>query len=339
MNLSIAMCTYNGASYLREQLDSFLAQTRLPDELVVCDDCSKDETAKIIREFAESSPFPVRFFINEKNLGSTKNFENAIKACTGDIIFLSDQDDVWMPERLQKFEASFERDSEVGLVFCDAELVDKNLKPLDIRNWEILDFTRQDQRRLQQGDFSLLIYRNVVSGCAMAFRAEFKKLILPVPYNLHNVIHDYWVAILLSSVCKIDLISEPLVKYRQHTGQQIGVRDKLSGLNTDSNQKARTFSIAGLLEHLDHAYSFENALARLEAIRSRILLSEGKFYKNSINELTRHINHLRARTEIRNNLLLRVPVIIKELTLLRYHRYSSGIFSALKDLLFHKSEI
>ena len=133
MKLSIAMCTYNGASYLQEQLDSFLWQTRLPDEIVVCDDCSQDETVEILKEFAANSPFPVHLHVNKTNLGLTKNFEKAIGKCTGDIIFLSDQDDVWLPERLEKFEAAFQKDADVGLVFCDAYLVNEKLESLNCK--------------------------------------------------------------------------------------------------------------------------------------------------------------------------------------------------------------
>src|SRR4030095_14430308 len=87
--VSIALCSYNGERYLQEQLDSIAGQSRLPDELVVCDDRSLDETAEIIRAFASKVPFPVRLTINERNLGSTKNFEKAISLCRGDIILLS----------------------------------------------------------------------------------------------------------------------------------------------------------------------------------------------------------------------------------------------------------
>lgn len=87
------MAVYNGERFIREQLDSFLRQTRRPHELVVSDNASSDRTVEIVREFAGRSPFPVRLFINERNIGVTKNFERAIREPSGDIIFLSDCDD------------------------------------------------------------------------------------------------------------------------------------------------------------------------------------------------------------------------------------------------------
>ena len=92
MKVSIALCTYNGSEFLGEQLASFLTQTRLPDEIVVCDDCSLDSTVQILDDFAAHAPFPVRIYRNEKNLRSTKNFEQAIDLCEGDIILLADQE-------------------------------------------------------------------------------------------------------------------------------------------------------------------------------------------------------------------------------------------------------
>src|SRR6266704_3029265 len=100
--ISIALCTYNGARFLPEQLESIAAQTRLPDEMVVCDDRSADETTDIIRTFAKNALFPVRLEINEQKLGSTKNFEKAIRLCHGEIIAPADQDDVWNPQKLSK---------------------------------------------------------------------------------------------------------------------------------------------------------------------------------------------------------------------------------------------
>src|SRR5213080_381833 len=98
--LSVALCTYNGAAYLGEQLDSIVAQSRPPDELVVCDDGSTDETVEVLETFLAEAPFPVRLQRNEANLGFVKNFEQAISLCTGDFVALSDQDDVWMPGKL-----------------------------------------------------------------------------------------------------------------------------------------------------------------------------------------------------------------------------------------------
>src|SRR5262245_49520236 len=102
--LSVALCTYNGARFLHDQLSSIARQSSLPHELVICDDRSSDNTVAIIERFALGAPFPVRWQVNATNLGSTKNFELAISRCHGDVIALSDQDDIWQRDKLAQIE-------------------------------------------------------------------------------------------------------------------------------------------------------------------------------------------------------------------------------------------
>ncbi len=112
--ISVALCTFNGERFLPRQLASIQQQTRLPDELVICDDRSTDTTLAIVRSFASSVSFPVKVMQNERNLGSTKNFENAMRLCSGDLIALSDQDDVWYPQRLARSEQELQTPSRSG---------------------------------------------------------------------------------------------------------------------------------------------------------------------------------------------------------------------------------
>ena len=226
MKISIAMCTYNGARYLREQLDSIAAQTRLPDELIVCDDGSTDNTREIVKAFAIGQAFPVKLFINEGNLGSIKNFEKAIGLCGGDFIALSDQDDVWHLEKLKLIEEAFLRMPGAGLVFTDLEMVDENLQSLGYRAWQCqtVQFKQEEQTLLLKGRaLDVLLTRNVVVGCAMAFRARFKDLVLPIPGIGEWLHHDYWIALMVSSVANLAFIDRPLMKYRQHPNQQLGL--------------------------------------------------------------------------------------------------------------------
>ena len=152
--ISVALCTYNGASFLDAQLDSYLTQTRLPDELVVCDDQSSDATLALLDGFAKRAPFPVRLHHNQARLGSTKNFEKAIGLCTGDLIATSDQDDVWLPDKLALSEAAFAKSPEIGLIFTNAEVVDQGLEPLGHRLWDAIHFGPILRRRVRRGQFA-----------------------------------------------------------------------------------------------------------------------------------------------------------------------------------------
>src|SRR5262249_2436564 len=135
------MTTYNGEKYLAEQLASFAAQSRKPDELVITDDGSSDDTLTIAREFAGKAPFAVHVHNNPQRLGIAGNFGHAIELATGDVIFLSDQDDAWKPEKLAAVAAIFERRPEVGLVCHDAEVMDEAMRPKGFTSWRAWGFT------------------------------------------------------------------------------------------------------------------------------------------------------------------------------------------------------
>jgi glycosyltransferase involved in cell wall biosynthesis len=180
-SLSIALASYNGERYVNEQLESIARQTRLPDELIVSDDASTDATPDIVLDFARRAPFPVRFLQNRERLGSTRNFEAAIRACNGDIIFLCDQDDVWYPNKISLVEEHFINDPSAGAVFTDANVVDENLRQFGHRLWKTFRFSSREQVRVATGDaLGVLLKHPVVTGATMAFRSKYRALVLPI---------------------------------------------------------------------------------------------------------------------------------------------------------------
>ena len=220
MNLSIALGTYNGAVYLKEQLQSFAAQTRIPDELVISDDQSTDNTVRLIEEFVATARFPVSLSVNESNLGIAKNFEKAISLCRGDVILLSDQDDVWHSDKLESVERIFEAKPQLSLVFSNAELVDETLRPFDKNLFDWVHFDDRKQRLVKSGRaLDLQLNENLVVGCTVAFRANLKELVLPISGD-GPLVHDGWIVLLVAAIGEIDFINRPLLKYRQHAAQQ-----------------------------------------------------------------------------------------------------------------------
>jgi len=216
------MCTYNGADFLPAQLESIVAQSRLPEEIIICDDASTDETQTLLKQFAANSPVLVSLHLNEKNLGSIKNFEQAIGRCTGDTITLSDQDDVWRSDKLELIEESFHKAPKAGLVFSDAEIVDENLNSFGRRMWDEVGFDRHKRKLVRLGrTLEVLIFGWTVTGATMAFRSRFVKLSLPIPDGI-AMLHDGWIALTIAAVSDVMMIEEPLIKYRQHGQQQIG---------------------------------------------------------------------------------------------------------------------
>jgi hypothetical protein len=318
--LSVAMCTYNGARFLPEQLESIAAQTRLPSELVVCDDRSTDESVEIVRNFAGHAAFPVRLEVNAENLGSTKNFEKAIGLCKGEIIALADQDDVWCPQKLTCVAGVLEHDDRIGAVFSDAQLIDEDSRPLAGTLWGSFVFSSSEQKKFEhrQG-LKVLLKHATITGATMAFRSKFRNLILPIP---SSQVHDHWIVLLIASVSQLAPIRSSLMRYRRHQAQQIGP-------GADSLwQRIRLARDAGRDEYFGEAERFSEICERLcdrsESFRP---------HTNALRLLRQKIRHREARGRLPSSKLLRLPLLIREIATYRYWRYSNGIGSVAKDLL------
>ncbi len=313
------MCTYNGAEFLPAQLESIAAQSRRPDEIVVCDDASTDETVSVIRGFGG----PVTLCVNETNLGTVNNFEQAINLCTGDVIALSDQDDVWRADKLQQIETAFERNPAVGLVFSDAEIVDKNLHSLDRRMWDEVGFDTHKRKLIAQGRaLDVLITGWTVTGATMAFRTKYKGLALPIPTNI-QMIHDGWIALTVASVAGVVALDETLIKYRQHDRQQIGAPAR-----RPEPPKATT------VEALQRSNPISELHSILETLEQRLLGHRNEFdCRKALAFAGDYSRHLDARANLPQRRLNRLPTILRELLTWRYHEYGNGFRSAAKDLV------
>ncbi|MDY9927603.1 glycosyltransferase family 2 protein [Methanosarcina sp.] len=325
MLISIALCTYNGARYLEEQLESIANQTRLPDELVICDDQSQDNTLEIVKKFSSKVSFPVRIVLNEKNIGSSKNFEKAIGLCTGDIIFLSDQDDVWVSAKLEQMEKVFSTSPNVGAVFTDAEAVDEKLQPLGYGLWQSVGFTENYQKNFTEGkSLEVLLKHNVVTGATMAFRSEFKDLFFPISGIW---VHDGWIALSIAFASNLVIIPEPLIKYRQHSMQQLGSSQPLNAYEK-VNEKIRQ-----LWDVKNSSYDFQPECDRYTVFYNHLVNSQFPSIKrDKIPLLKARIEHFCVRANLPLSRSKRIPIAVKELFKLSYHRYSYGIGSFCGDI-------
>ncbi len=224
MRCSIVACTHNGELFLEEQLASFLHQQRLPDEIVICDDASSDASRPIIDSFvrrARERGVDCRAFLHDIALGVTGNFEFGCMQATGDVIFLSDQDDRWGEGKIARILTAFD-DPAVGLVNSDARLIDGNGKPLDETLFGRLRIDARERQALSEGDLSRVgAYKNLFTGATMAFRAGLLNAILPLSREVH---HDDWIAqITWVTGGEIRAVFEPLMDYRLHSANTIGL--------------------------------------------------------------------------------------------------------------------
>lgn len=324
-SVSVAMCTYNGARFLQLQLESVAAQSRQPDELVVCDDGSKDETLRLLQVFSERAKFPVRIFESAgPRLGSTKNFERAIGLCEGEFICLADQDDIWEPQKLALLCSALETHAEAGYVFSDARLIAEHGAPLGKNLWEAVGFREPALSNFSKtNQVAALLHRASATGATMAFRSSLRKVLLPI--SLHFV-QDYWISLLASCVGWRGIpVAEPLIQYRQHAGQQIGA------LRMTILQKVKWARQLGPAEYSRRIQGFQD-------LRERLLLAAAEGWVCSaddtalIEEKIRHCSQRAVAHSARG--ATRVSNVISEVMTGRYGRFSNSWRSVVEDLCF-----
>ena len=199
--VSVCLATFNGENFIKEQLKSILLQLNENDEIIVSDDHSTDKTIDIINSISDSR---IKVYSNIKKPGYTKNFENALEKAEGDIIFLSDQDDIWMENKVV---VSLDALKDYDFVVSDAEIANSKLNIIDVSIFEY--------RKVKQGFIRNFIQIKYL-GCCMAFKRNVLNKALPFPNNQKLVTHDSWLTLVAEMFFNVKLINKPLIKYRRH---------------------------------------------------------------------------------------------------------------------------
>ncbi len=221
--IDILLATYNGEKYLKEQIESILNQTYQNIQLLISDDCSKDHTIDILKEY-EKQDKRVKVFYQKKNLGCTKNFEFLLQQVKNEIYMLSDQDDVWLPEKIEKSYEMLKKE-EADLVFGDLEVVDENLKMIYPSFNNYMKLTRKIKK--YKNTWKLNYLYNCITGCTIMAKKKWIHKILPLPSKSQYVIHDYWIGEIISLKGKLAYLPEKYIQYRQHGNNEIGT-EKIS---------------------------------------------------------------------------------------------------------------
>lgn len=230
------MATYNGENYIKEQLDSILAQLDENDEVIVSDDHSTDKTLDIVKDFKDSR---IKIYSNELGKGYSKNFENSIIHSSGDIIFLSDQDDVWMHN---KVELMLKQLNSADLVISDAIVTDENL------NTTIESHFRRHETKT--GFIENWLKTRYIGAC-MAFHRRILEKVLPFPTNQKLCAHDYWIANVGEFFYKVKLEKIPLMKYRRH-GSNASTGGEKSENSLIHKLKVRCYTFVKLLSRISN---------------------------------------------------------------------------------------
>lgn len=227
MKISVALCTYNGSKYLNQQIDNILNQTIPVDEIIVCDDQSKDDTVFILNNYKNKNPELFHIHINIQNLKSNKNFEKAIKLCTGVFIFLSDQDDLWRNDKVEKTLEIFNKNPTIEGVFSNAKLIDEGNKELLFKNnkvtlWDTIYFFESKMKKPIDLYKLLLLKSNFLTGATLCIKKEVKCFCFPFQTKENISLHDEWFALILSQRNTLSYSTEELISYRIHSEQQMG---------------------------------------------------------------------------------------------------------------------
>ena len=320
--VSVALCTRNGARHVAAQLESICAQDLLPREIVLSDDASTDDTVAIVQETIARCGMTGRIDLtvlrNDPPLGVTFNFEQAIRATRCPLVALCDQDDVWHAGRLARMVGPFRRRPDLLLLHSDARLVDDALAPLGSTLFQALEVKPSELAAIQSGAaFEIFLRRNLVTGATTVFRRSLLDAALPFSPEW---VHDEWLAAIASATGRMDVLIEPLIDYRQHASNQIGVRKP-----TLAEKIAKAVAPRG--------DKHRQRLDRAEALLQRLELLQGQVREKYLQAQIGKVAHQRFRTELPLNRLARIPAVLTEALRGRYERFDRGLQSVAQDLL------
>jgi len=315
--VSVALCSLNGADHLETFLQSMLTQTEPPDELVIGDDGSTDQTLAILRRFQQRAPFPVRLYRNPERLGITPNFEATVRRCRCEITVLADQDDLCYRDKLQTIRDTFAADPDTTVIFSDADLIDGDGKPLGMTLWQRLGFQTKQQAAFARDALSTLLRRDPGYGMTMAVRTESACSVFPIAACWP---HDSWLAFALATMGRAALIPVPLCGYRQHAGQAVPFR-----LIPDRRPLLTRLRAPEFNRYEVQIGRYRSGLARLRT------LDLGTPEQHAAIEAL--IKHYRVRGRLGLHRASRLPKLLGELFSRRYHRFSNGFAGFAKDLV------
>lgn len=222
MTVSVAMCTYNGARYIQEQLSSILSQTRKVDEVVICDDGSTDGTLDVLQRYSDEYSC-IRYCVNEKNKGFKQNFFDAMRLCTGDIVFFSDQDDIWHPDKVEKVLRWFDKHPKKHLLFTNAMIIDENSYQTGETIFERIGFDKEKQKAALHGFMMDILYVcNRATGATMAIKKDFINNFKEDWYATEKF-HDCALVMEAMGEEVGGFIAESLMDYRLHASNNAGM--------------------------------------------------------------------------------------------------------------------
>lgn len=313
--ISVALCTYNGARFLSKQIDSILGQTVPPAEVVVRDDGSSDDTLRIIESYGDV----LTLLPAGERLGVTHNFERAMSACCGQFIALSDQDDIWEPDKLERLRQALEADDRLRLIGSNALAIDETDRPMGFDLFSAIALTAAEKAALSSGaGFDALIKRPLFTGATVMFRRNLLDAARPFPTHW---LHDEWLAIIAAATGQVRLLPDQLTRYRQHDSNVAGVKN-----NTTLRKLSKVRKLAP-----PRASRYQALRARRESLLGQ--LTGIKAPAGAISKAQAALAHEEFRSGLPKSRALRIAPILGERRTGRYDSVDYGNREVLRDLL------
>ena len=250
--VDVLLATYNGEKYLRELLDSIVNQSYKNIRILICDDCSTDQTYEVLKKFGNKDKRIV-LFKNEINIGSDKTFEYLMSKVESNFFMIADQDDVWY---LDKIEMSLKKlyEEDADLVFTDLEVVDKNLNLISNSFNKTMKYNYKIKKYINDG-YKMELLSNVITGCTILAKKKWINSFLPIPNN-KNILYDYWIGLVIALNGKLAYLDKPTLKYRQHENNQVGTKKYTDTL--DTFEKVREYLIDLRIQNFETFIEREN---------------------------------------------------------------------------------
>lgn len=322
LSFSVALCSHNGEKFFKEQLDSILNQTVPVQEIIISDDNSQPIFQKFLQKSVDDAKkvFPeiqIRLVLNSKTLGVTKNFEQAARLCSSDIILFADQDDIWAEDKVKIIRDEFLNRPSIDLIFSDAALIDSQGNSLHKTLFRTLYISQFEINEILTGaGYRTLARRNIATGATFAFRREILDIAVPVP---DGWIHDEWFAMVAAMKNNLFLIQTCLISYRQHESNQIGVK---------------SLSLRGKFRRLLISREGWNKRLLTRALSLHRWVSD-QFLENSpqLEVSSQKLIHEQVRSSYPSSRLLRVWPILKEVSSGRYRSCGLGLQDIFRDLV------
>ena len=321
LSVAVAMATYNGGRFLEAQLRSILDQTRLPEEIVISDDGSTDDTVAIAQSFrAEAKRKGIRFsvVIHKGHSGVSANFSHAVSKTRSDLVALSDQDDLWLPNKLEILSGLLESDPSLLMVHSNAELVDDLGKPLGMTVLGSLRITGGEKHTLVTGHgIKALVRRNLVTGSTSMIRRDLVGRAGVIPSGW---LHDEWWALVAATTDGLVLNPHTLGLYRQHDDNQVGAT------RSGWQRLMERFAEPQAEFHERHRERHEGLQAYVESP-----LWSGTEEAGSL--IAGRLRHYQWQSTLSGSRVVRIPAVLGRFVAGEYSRYRRGAFDALRDLL------